>query len=390
MGCVSAAGDCLAAHCQGLQSTRRWCAPWESAAPAYPHPVFAVSGPEWVETPDEMRVAKMALKAAREALEQAGIARPPPSMRVGVFLGTTTACQFNDLEFQRAYETEGEMRAESSDRYFSGQLAERVGRRLGLPQGPRWVIANACASGTDAIGMAWNAVRQGVCDVALAGGADELTMASFGGFLSLGVLSPAPCRPFDRDRSGLNLGEGAGVVVLERASSAVRRGRTPDVFVAGYGAAADGHHMTAPHPEGLGLELAVRRALQTAHITPAEIAFINTHGTATRDNDRIEGRVLARLFGADARVVSTKGYTGHALGAVGGMEAVFTALGLSEGWLPATIGFEQQDPDIPLSPLKVITAVNGRYALSTSLAFGGCNAALVLRCDRQGGGGHDT
>jgi 3-oxoacyl-(acyl-carrier-protein) synthase len=269
MGCVSAAGDCLAAHREGLRSATRLCAPWNPVASAYPHPAFTVSGPELVETPEEMRVARLALKAAREALEQAGMLRPPPDLRVGVFLGTTTACQFNDMEFQRrAYETEGELRTESPERYFSGQLAERVGRRLGLPDGPRWVIANACASGTDAIGMAWQAVRQGLCDMALAGGADEITLASFCGFLSLGVLSAAPCRPFDRDRSGLNLGERSG---HGRSRTGLLGGspRTDSrLFVAGYGAAADGHHMTAPHPEGLGLEDAARRALRAAGVAP--------------------------------------------------------------------------------------------------------------------------
>ncbi len=376
MGCVSTAGDTVEACLQGLRTLERLCVPWSDD---FPCPVFKVSDPAMAETPDEMRAAKFALKAAREALNKAGLTTAPPVARVGVFLGSTTACQLNDIEFQRTYRTSGEVRSAPPERYFVGHLAERVARLLNLPPGPRWVVANACASATDAIGMAAEAVRQGHCELAIAGGADELSPVSLRGFQALGVASTEPCRPFDRDRTGLNLGEGAGIVVLETASSAARRGRTPALFIAGYGAAGDGHHMTAPHPDGLGLELAIQRALKSARIAPADIAFINAHGTATRDNDRVEGRVLARVFGPGVLAVSTKGYTGHALGGVGGMEAIFTALGLAEGWIPANIGFENQDPDIPFCPPTKPVEIRGRYALSTSLAFGGGNSALIIR-----------
>ncbi len=379
MGCVSAAGGTVDDHRHGLRKRERLCVTRTTVGPANPYPVFAVDDPTLAATPEEMRVAKLALKAAREALADAGLETPPRDARVGVFLGSTTSCQLNDLEFQRAYRATGEVRPAAPDRYFSGHLAERVARRLNLPPGPRWVIANACASATDAIGMATEAVRQGCCDIAIAGGADELSPVSLCGFHALGIVSPVPCRPFDRDRAGLNLGEGAGIVVLEPAAAAARRGRDPALFVAGYGCAGDGYHMTAPHPDGLGLELAIRRALTAAQIVPADIAFINAHGTATRDNDRVEGRALVRVFGEGLCAVSTKGYTGHALGGVGGMEAVFTALGLVEGWIPANIGFENRDADIPFSPPSAPTQINGRHALSTSLAFGGSNAALVIR-----------
>jgi 3-oxoacyl-(acyl-carrier-protein) synthase len=384
MGCISAAGKTVAANAAGLRNPNRTCVLSTAVGPANPYPVFSVADPEMAATPDEMRVARFAIKAAGEALASAGIDDPSRFTRVGVFMGSTTSCQLNDIEFQRAYRQSGKVGPYSPERYFSGHLAERVARRFALPAGPRWVVANACASATDSIGMAWDAIRQGLCDLALAGGADELSPVSLCGFHSLGVVSPAPCRPFDRDRSGLNLGEGAGVLVLEPASAAARRGRIPAVFVAGYGSAGDGHHMTAPHPDGLGLELAIRRALAAAGISPSDIAFVNAHGTATRDNDRIEGRTLAKIFGDSILAVSTKGYTGHALGGVGGMEAVFTAIGLSEGWIPASIGFENADPDIPLRPPVKPTPVSGRYAISTSLAFGGGNAALILRRDGEG------
>lgn len=384
MGCVSAAGNSVPEHLAGLRNTRRLCTVSDAVGEANPYPVFRVEDPAMTGTPDEMRVAKLAIKAAAEALAAARIGANPPFARVGVFMGSTTSCQLNDIEFQKAYRTSGEVWQSSPERYFSGHLAERVAGRFGLPPGPRWVVANACASATDAIGMAWDAVRQGLCDLAVAGGADELSPVSMCGFHSLGVASPTPCRPFDRDRSGLNLGEGAGVVILEPAASAARRGVKPSLFVAGYGSAGDGHHMTAPHPDGLGLELAIHRAMKAAGIGPADIAFVNAHGTATRDNDRIEGRVLGKVFGNSVLAVSTKGYTGHALGGVGGMEAVFTAMGLAEGWIPACIGFENRDPDIPFAPPAAPAQVSGRYALSTSLAFGGGNAALILRHEKEG------
>jgi 3-oxoacyl-(acyl-carrier-protein) synthase len=158
----------------------------------------------------------------------------------------------------------------------------------------------------------------------------------------------------------------------------------PTVTLAGYGLACDAYHMTAPRPDGSGLEAAIGRALAEAGLTPDAIAFVNAHGTATRDNDRVEGSVLARVFGPDVKVLSTKGYTGHTLGAAGALEAAFTAAGLREGWVPASAGFVNRDEEIPLAALRERTAVRGRYALSTSLAFGGNNAALVLGLDEGG------
>jgi len=148
--------------------------------------------------------------------------------------------------------------------------------------------------------------------------------------------------------------------------------------VAGFGSACDAHHLTAPHPEGRGLDAAVRAALMQARIEPDDVAFINTHGTATLDNDRAEGKVISRVFGNQIPFLSTKGFTGHTLGAAGGLEAAFTLLGLREGWIPASMGFETPDDEIALVPVRRRTEVAGKYALSTSLAFGGNNAALLI------------
>jgi 3-oxoacyl-(acyl-carrier-protein) synthase len=245
-------------------------------------------------------------------------------------------------------------------------------------------VVNACSSGADAIGAALSWLRAGECDLAIAGGGDELSRVALSGFGSLGVVSPALCAPFDRDRQGLNLGEGAGVLILERASSARRRNRASRLFLAGYGAACDAYHLTAPRPDGTGLEAAIRRALDEARIGPEPVGFVNAHGTATRDNDKVEGAVLARVFGPDVPVVATKGFTGHTLGAAGGLEAAFTAAGLRDGWIPASPGFANRDAEIPLAPVRERTALAVGYALSTNLAFGGNNAALILGRARGG------
>jgi len=215
--------------------------------------------------------------------------------------------------------------------------------------------------------------------VAIAGGADELSRVALAGFWSLGVMSQQPCAPFDRDRSGLNLGEGAGIITMETAAHALLRGKTHQFELAGFGAACDAHHLTAPHPEGRGLSAAIAAALGQADIQPRQVAFINAHGTATPDNDRAEGKVISRIFGDGVPFLSTKGFTGHTLGAAGGIEAVFTLLGLREGWVPASAGFKNQADDVPLSPTRSRTDVRGEYALSTSLAFGGNNSAVLIR-----------
>ena len=212
----------------------------------------------------------------------------------------------------------------------------------------------------------------------LAGGADELNRIPYFGFHSLSVVSPTLCRPFDRDRQGLNLGEGAGILVLETDAHAKARGVTAAVGIPGYGTCADAYHLTAPRPDGAGLEKAIGQALTGASLGPTDVGFINAHGTATHDNDLVEGSVLSRLFGSDVAVLSTKGYTGHTLGAAGGLEAVFTALALQEGWIPASAGFENKDDEIPMTPVTSRTGIEGRYALSTSLAFGGNNSALLF------------
>jgi 3-oxoacyl-(acyl-carrier-protein) synthase len=224
--------------------------------------------------------------------------------------------------------------------------------------------------------MSW--IRSGLCDIAIAGGADELNCVPFCGFASLGLVSDSLCAPFDRDRKGLNLGEGAGVLVLEAESSACQRGKDADLFLEGYGSASDAYHLTAPHPDGVGLEAALYKALSEADISSEDVCFLNAHGTATLDNDRVEAKVLNRVFGKELVFLSTKGFTGHTLGAAGGLEAAFTSAALREKWIPGSAGFVNNDSELPVAPVRKKTMINGKYAVSTSLAFGGNNSALVI------------
>jgi len=384
IGAVSAAGQDVPATLESFRHGRpnpSKILPFESSIDC---PTFQIIAdlPELPGHLNASRSLRLLVRALTEALDDAGLnedgLNEAPGVRIGVCLGTTVASQLNNVPFYEAYRKTGHPPLDAVHEYLSANLASAVGDLLSAT-GPRMTVVNACSSGTDAIGIAATWIRAGLCDIAIAGGADELNRVAMAGFWSLGVMSNQLCRPFDRDRAGLNLGEGAGVVILESAAHARRRNKAHRFEVAGFGSACDAHHLTAPHPEGRGLQTAIRAALAQANITSDQVAFINAHGTATLDNDRAESGVIHRLLGETVPFLSTKGYTGHTLGAAGGLEAVFSVLGLRERWIPASCGFANRDPDLPLAPVRDVTPINGDYALSTSLAFGGNNAAVLIR-----------
>ncbi len=385
IGGISAAGKNITEHLKSFRLMKRNAGTVSLFDTSLPYPVFEVKSPlinkqvnkQINKQKNEMRTLSLAMSALKEALHDAGLQKDFSGIKTGVCLGTSVASQLNDIDFYRTYRNTGTADMASVDRFLKGNLAEAIAKSI-KANGPSVTVVNACSSGADAIGVALSWLRNGVCDIAIAGGADELNRVPLCGFGALGILSKSLCRPFDKDRSGLNLGEGAGVLILETEKSASLRGKKSALRLAGYGAAADAYHLTAPRPDGSGLESALRKSLADANITPQDVCFVNAHGTATHDNDKVEGIVIEKIFGPKIKFLSTKGYTGHTLGAAGGLEAAFTASALRECWIPASAGFVRQDENIPVKPITEQTQINGSFAVSTSLAFGGNNASIVI------------
>lgn len=266
-----------------------------------------------------------------------------------------------------------------------GRISMRYNAR-----GPNWSPVSACSTSAHAIGEAWKSIRWGEMDAAIAGGAEAaITHLGIGGFEAMHALStrvddPATAsRPFDKDRDGFVMGEGAGIVVLEEYEHAKRRGAKIIAELVGYAANSDAHHETAPAPEHEGAQRCMRLALQSAGVQPTDIGYINAHGTSTPFNDLHESKAIHRVFGEHAKkllVSSTKSMTGHMLGAAGGAEAVFTSLALQRGVIPPTINQFTKDPECDLDyvPNKA-REVRVDYAMSNSFGFGGTNAVLVLK-----------
>jgi 3-oxoacyl-[acyl-carrier-protein] synthase-1 len=236
--------------------------------------------------------------------------------------------------------------------------------------GPMLFVSTACSSSGKAFASAARLLRSGLADAALVGGVDALCEMTVRGFRSLGVLAEGACRPFCRERSGINIGEGAALFVLERDGDS-------ELQLLGYGEGADAHHMTAPHPQGEGAERVMRDALARAGLEPSQIDLVNAHGTATDQGDSSEALAIARVLGS-APVVSTKGYTGHALGAAGAIEAALCLLTLEHGVAPASLGSAPVDAALPIRVLEASARGAYRRVLSNSFAFGGSNVSLVL------------
>ena len=257
-------------------------------------------------------------------------------------------------------------------------------------EGPNLCTVTACSSGADAIGIAFEMLRRGEVDVAIAGGAEApicpIAVAGFNACLALSRRNDDPqaaSRPFDARRDGFVMGEGAGVMVLETASSAERRGAAPLAELAGYGATSDAYHVTQPDPDGAGAARAMQKALDSAGMSPVEVSYVNAHGTSTPMNDKFETLAMKRVFGGEAykvKVSSTKSMTGHLLGAAGGVEAVISVMAVAEGAIPPTINLEEPDPDCDLDYTPNL-AHRGtvKAAMSNNLGFGGHNASLLFR-----------
>lgn len=252
-------------------------------------------------------------------------------------------------------------------------LGEFLQQATGL-RGPCMTVATACSSSAKVFAQAARMIRCGLVDAALVGGVDTLCGSVLFGFKALGLVSSQPCRPFDLRREGLSLGEAGGFAILERCEAV---GDAP-LQLCGYGESSDAHHMSAPHPEGLGARLAMTAALQRGALSAAEVDYLNLHGTATPANDSVEAQAVAALFPASLHASSTKGWTGHTLGAAGIVEAVIALLALENGLLPGTLNSDAPDPVCgpQIRFANVERAI--RYAMSNSFGFGGNNASLLF------------
>jgi 3-oxoacyl-[acyl-carrier-protein] synthase-1 len=293
--------------------------------------------------------------------------------RVGICVGSSTAAMD---EIERAFGIHTDTRRSPAGfdilRHGSHEGLALALRGLTGFEGPVAIISNACASSGKAFASAQRWIKAGAVDAVLVGGADRLCQTTLRGFRSLGLLSDEPSRPFSQHRRGINIGEGAAFALLEREGDGPR--------LLGAGESADAHHMTAPDPEGCGAVIAMRAALDAAGVSPAEVDYVNAHGTGTRLNDAVEARAIRAALGSQRNptVVSTKGYVGHTLGAAGATEAVFVLESLQHGWIPASAGADPVDADLGLDIPTAIRESDLRIALSNSFAFGGSNVSLLF------------
>jgi len=327
------------------------------------------------------RAAKLLLLAVHQAWQQAGWTH---SENLPVVLGTTSGGMSMGEAFYRQAIREPARHRRQATRvmhYQAHQPALALAEAFGFT-GPITIIANACASGANAIGHAWELLRHGQAERVLTGGYDALSELVFSGFNALQAVSPTECRPFDAQRDGLALGEGAAVLTLETLDHARRRGADVLGEIVGYGAATDTHHLTQPHPQGDAALISMRAACDTGRVTPEQIGYVNAHGTGTPLNDSAEAAAINRWAGkrvATLPVSSTKASIGHLLGAAGAVEAVACLMALRDQWLPPTATLRVTDPLCEFPVVRQPTEAGFDYALTNSFGFGGANATLVLR-----------
>lgn len=322
---------------------------------------------------------RLALMAAREALADAGLdrgERGETALVVGAVGGGMLEAEAWYWERSRTGRAPdpAPLRA-----VLPSSHAEVIGHALRLG-GPRETVVAACSSGAAAIALAAELVADGVVPVALAGGVDSLTRICYMGFNALRLLDVDPCRPFDRDRRGMSIGEGAAFVVLEDAARARARGTRAYARLAGAGATSDAYHATSPHPDGDGMARAMRLALARAHADAADVAYVNAHGTATLQNDRIEAGAIRAVFGEGRVLVSaTKSMIGHTMAAAGGLEAVATILAVVHDLVPPTANHRTPDPAVTFDCVpNLARETQVDVAMSNSFGFGGQNLALVV------------
>ncbi len=331
------------------------------------------------------RSEQLGVIATGEALDESGLlASGIDRDRVGVIMGAGTGDLLRNEEYYFTMLTEGIDAARPTWIYhhFSNAPVDVIASHFELT-GARACVVAACSSSAIAIGHAAELIMEGELDAAVCGGSDALARLTFSGFNALRLMDPEPCRPFDASRAGMNIGEGAAVLILEEMSRARARGAVIHAELAGYGMTCEAYHATAPEPEGLAIAATIASALDAARVNADAVDHVNSHGTATPQNDKAEARGLHVAFGERARrlpINSIKSMIGHCLGTAGAMEAAVTALTVARGVIPPTIHHAATDPDCAVDVVaNVAREAPVRCAISTSLAFGGNDAALVLK-----------
>jgi 3-oxoacyl-[acyl-carrier-protein] synthase-1 len=322
------------------------------------------------------RLAQLALEQDDFADAMAVARKTYGAGRIGVFVGTSTS---GILEGELAYRNRDSTGALPSHFQFTtthdtSSLADFVQRYLQL-SGPALTVSAACASSAKIFGNAARMIEAGYCDAAVVGGADSLCLTTLLGFNSLELLSASPCRPFDVDRDGISIGEASGFILLERAQE---RSGDDAVLLLGVGESSDAHHMSHPHPEGLGARLAMERALGQAKLSPSSIDHVNLHGTATKAGDISEDKAVCAVFGVDTPCSSTKGHLGHTLGAAGVTEAIISAISIKHDFIPGGLNTETIDPSIRCRYLTQNQAARVGAVLTNSFGFGGSNCSLIF------------
>lgn len=342
--------------------------------------------PDGFLTPAEKRrmsrADRMGLVAATEAVSQSGLdlSREDPA-RIGVILGGGTSGLLDSEAVYEIWLKGGRGRPSRVLNHLPDAITDRVAQRFGL-EGLKSTITTACSSAANAMGYAYDAIVGGLADVVVTGGSDVLARLTYGGFNSLRSVDPDPCRPFDRERRGLSIGEAAGILVFEEEERARRRGAPILGEFLGYGVTSDAFHMTAPDPSGAAGARTILAALDAARRNPTDVDYVNAHGTATLQNDSAETAALKVALGDRAKAIpisSIKSMIGHCLCASGAIEAVATVLTVREGTVPPTIHYENPDPtcDLDYVPNQAREApVN--LALSNSFAFGGNSSVVVI------------
>lgn len=323
------------------------------------------------------RLAQLALERDGFAAAVEAARQKYGAARIGVFMGTSTSGLLQtELAYRRRDALSGALPADFhyAETQNTYSLAAFVRRYFDL-HGPSLVVSSACSSTAKVFGNAQRMIEAGICDAAVVGGVDTLCLTTLYGFNSLNLVSPRPCRPYDAERNGISIGEGAGFALLEKAGAA--GGTEEKMFLLGVGESSDAHHMSSPHPEGLGARLAMQRALDAAGLQAQDIDYINLHGTATKANDASEDQGVTALFGKTP-CSSTKGWTGHLLGAAGISEAIIAMLAIENNFMPGSLGTQQLDPALNCNYQIENREARLERVLSNSFGFGGSNCSLVL------------